>query len=362
MGFNDFLERSIGIRVVRASHLDELAPRRFRRDTVSFHQKAFAALKGMESNGKTLSRGIKRTADEYAASVLGSVDYAPWLYVYATMQGQFREGWMPDNFYQLLVVPQITKGLAEVTDMKSFSNIVLGTEALPDLAYHIDGVFYDRNYAIIAREQLREIARPHGKLFIKRDGGGNGADIQIVAADDLPTHTFTFDCVLQRPIRQHEFFDAIVTGSVATLRVTTAKAADGSVSARSSRLRVGRANSEWVQSGKQVQVAVDMAEGKLGHVCFTPDWREWAAHPDTGFRFSGARIPHFDKAAALALSLHAKIPHVPMIGWDLAINREGGVDLIEWNGGYCGVKFCEAMSGPHYRDMGWERFAAKAPV
>ncbi len=51
-----------------------------------------------------------------------------------------------------------------------------------------------------------------------------------------------------------------------------------------------------------------------------------------------------------------------MIGWDLAINRDGGVDLIEWNGGYCGVKFCEAMSGPHYRDMGWERFAHKAPV
>src|ERR1700742_1162302 len=262
MGLNDFLERSIGIRVVRAKQLEELRYRRFRRDTASFHQKAFAALKGIESNGKTLTPELRRAADDYAVLVLGSPDYAPWLYVYAAMQGRFREGWMPDNFYQLLVVPAITKGLAEITDMKSFSNVVLGTEALPDLAYHIDGVFYDRGYNIVAREQLRDIARPFGKVFIKRDGGGNGVDIQIVAADDLPAHPFTFDCVLQRPIRQHEFFDAIVTGSVATLRITTAKASDGSVSARSARLRVGRSNSEWVQSGAQVQVAVDMAEGK----------------------------------------------------------------------------------------------------
>ena len=360
MGFNDLLERSIGVRLVRASHLDELRQRRFRRDTASFHQKAFAALKGMESNGKNLTPQLKRAADDYAVSVLGSRDYAPWLYVYATMQGRFREGWMPDNFYQLLVVPGITKGLAEITDMKSFSNVVLGTEALPDLAYHIDGVFYDRDYGVISRETLREIARPHGKVFIKRDGGGNGADIQIVAAEDLPDHRFSFDCVLQRPIRQHEFFDAIVTGSVATLRITTTKAADGSVSARSARLRVGRANTEWVQSGRQVQAAVDPRDGRLDDVCFTPDWRQWEAHPDTGFRFAGWHIPHFDKAKALALGLHAKIPHVPMIGWDLAINREGGVELIEWNGGYCGIKFCEAVSGPHYADMNWERFAPKA--
>jgi hypothetical protein len=362
MGFNDLLERSTGFRLVRASHLNEMPERRFRRDTANFHQKAFAALKGMESNGKTLAPEWKRAADDYAVSVLGSRDYAPWLYVYATMQRRFREGWMPDNFYQLLVVPHIAKGLAEITDKKSFSNIVLGTGALPDLAYHIDGVFYDRDYAVITRAQIREIARPHGKLFIKRDGGGNGADIQIVAADDLAAHDFTFDCVLQRPIRQHEFFDAIVAGSVATLRITTAKAADGGISARSARLRVGRAGNKWVQSDRQVQVAVDARDGSLGDVCFTPDWREWPAHPDTGFRFAGTRIPHFDKAAVLALSLHARIPHVPMIGWDLAINREGGVDLIEWNGGYCGVKFCEAISGPHYRDMGWERFAAKAPA
>lgn len=360
MGFNDLLQRSTGVRVVRAHHLDALEANRIRRETLDFHRKALSAVSAMERfNGRSLTPALKRKADEYAMDVLGSADHAPWLYVYATMQGVFREGWMPDNFYQLTVVPRISKGLLTATAMKSFSNVVLNTDALPDLAYHIDGIFYDRAFRVIDRAALREIARPFGKVFVKEDNSGNGSQIAIVDADGLTDHVFGNDCVLQRPIRQHPLFDEMVRGSVATLRITTARAPDGAISRRGARLRIGRAARDWVQSAHQVQAAIIDAQGTLDATVYGPDWRACTAHPDTGFVFADVRIPQFEKAVALCLGLHGKIPHIPTIGWDVAINRDEGVELIEWNGGHCGIKFCEAISGPHFRDMGWERFARK---
>jgi len=47
------------------------------------------------------------------------------------------------------------------------------------------------------------------------------------------------------------------------------------------------------------------------------------------------------------------------VGWDVAINREGAVELVEWNAGHCGITLTEAVTGPHFRNLGWERFARK---
>lgn len=360
MKLNDLLERLTGLRIVRSHHLGDPSTRRQNR-TLTFNHEALAAVQAMETyNGKTLTPALKRKADEYARDVLGGAEYAPWLYVYATMQGVFREGWMPDNYYHLVVVPRISKGLAAATDKKSFSDIVLDTEALPDIAYYIDGVFYDRQFNVIDRAKLREIARPFGKAFVKLDNSGKGAAIAVVKADDLLTHKFSEDCAIQRPIRQHPLFEQMVAGPVATLRITTAKSPDGTISRRGARLRMGRPKSQWVQSNEQMQVPVRDADGTLDDVCYGPDWRAWDKHPDTGFVFKGVRVPQFEKAVRFCLDLHRRVPHVPTVGWDIAINDKEDVELIEWNGGHCGVKFCEAISGPHFTDMGWERFAAEA--
>ena len=357
MFVNELLQRFAGVRLVKSRELEALGANNYRRATLGFHKRAFDALRTIEErNGGSLTTGLKRRADEYAVSVLGHLDYAPWLYVYSIMQGTFQEGWMPDNFYHLKVVPRITKGLAELGSLKSFSNIVLRTDALPDLGYYIDGHFYDRRFNIISRAEMVELAKSFGSVFIKDDGAGNGVGIAKIAATDLNDHCFVQDCVIQKPIRQHSYFDAMVQGSVATVRITTAKGPDGAISRRGATLRLGRSSKEWVQSASQIQIAI-VGDGELSPNGYMADWRACRTHPDSGFVFEGNRIPHFDKALQLCLSMHAKLPHVPVIGWDLAVNSNDEIEIIEWNGGYSGIKFDEAISGPHYRDMGWERFA-----
>jgi len=357
MRLNDVLARVTGLRLVRDSQLESIGFYRQRRAMNDANREAAAILDVMaHHNRRPLSPFLKSRADEYARDVLGSLDYAPWLYVYAAYQGTFREGWMPDNFYHLRVVPEVGNAISRVTGNKSFTSLVLKTESLPDLAYRIGGNFYDRDFAVIDRDALARLAADFSHVFVKEDGSGGGVAVQKIVAKAIADHEFQGDCVVQRPIRQHPLFDALSPQSVATLRITTARDPAGAFSVRGAFLRLGRAGRDCVVAAEAFDVIVKGADGALDELGYDGEWRALAAHPDTGAPLSGLVVPHFRRVLEFCLSLHAKVPHVSVVGWDVAITSDDGIALIEWNGGHCDIKFCETVTGPHYSDMGWERF------
>ena len=357
MRLNDVLARVTGRRLVRDSQLESIGFYRQRRAMHEANREALAILDVMaRRNGRVLSPFLKKRADDYAREILGSLDYAPWLYVYAAYQGRFREGWMPDNFYHLRVLPKVANAITRVTGHKSFTNLVLKTQALPDLAYRIGGNFYDRNLAVIDRKALSRLAADFSHVFVKEDGSFGGNAVKKIAARAIADHDFSKDCVVQRPIRQHRLFDDLSPQSVATLRITTARNPSGGLSQRGAFLRLGRAGRDCVVAAEALDVIVTGVEGELDSLGYDGEWRALAAHPDTAAPLSGLKVPQFRRAVDFCLSLHAKVPHVSMIGWDVAITSDEDIALIEWNGGHCDIKFCETITGPHYTDMGWERF------
>jgi hypothetical protein len=161
------------------------------------------------------------------------------------------------------------------------------------------------------------------------------------------------NCVIQLPIRQHPFFDEIVSGSVATIRITTVKDGGGKIDARAVYLRLGRSDNEWVQAKSLVRVAI--VDGELDAFGYTPEWRRWRCHPDTKVGFAGKRIPGLAKAIETCISLHRSVPHFAILGWDAAIDRDERVQIMEWNGGHTDIKFSEAVTGPSFLGLGWER-------
>lgn len=54
-------------------------------------------------------------------------------------------------------------------------------------------------------------------------------------------------------------------------------------------------------------------------------------HPDTRIQFADYKILNFEKVINVAEKLHKLIPQVGAIGWDLAIDQQGNVVLIEMN-------------------------------
>lgn len=320
------------------------------------NQRARLALKGVESQQGTTSDAIVHRCDEYAQDVLGSRRFAPWLYVYAAVGGEFKEGWIPDNYYGLVVYPRKNPIVAKVSILKTFTNRILATEALPDLAYAIDGVYFSKDFRPIRQPELvATLFAEHDRAYFKSDDSNQGRGIVIMTRKDFADGQSRLpDGVFQAPIRQHAFFEALSPQATATLRITTAREPDGSIDVKATYLRVGRSNDDIVRSANAVKVPLDRNTGALGTHGYLPDWRRVDVHPDTGFRFSGSSVPHFSDATALCKSLHESCPHMPCIGWDACTEQDGKVKIMEWNAFHNDIKFSEATTGPCFRGLGWE--------
>jgi hypothetical protein len=322
-----------------------------------YNREAKAGLRMVESQqGRTDPAAIRR-ADEYAREMLGSIDYAPWLRLYTAVSGGFREGWIPDNYYGLVVAPLKAGEVSRVALVKSFTQCVLRTDSLPDLAYVIDGLYFARDYLPIPRERLEEILFAHEpRTVFKADQSFRGRNVFFMTRESLAEaqRKGLPDGVFQAPVRQHEAFASVSPRAAATLRITSAREPDGSMSVRSAYLRVGRASDDMVVSATQLSVPIEMATGTLLESGYTHEWHRTDAHPDTGARFAGLVVPFFREALQLCLALHRSCPHMLCVGWDLCIDRQGQPRLLEWNARYNGVKFPEATTGPCFRGLGWE--------
>ena len=310
----------------------------------------------------------KKQCDNYAEDVLGSKVFAPWLYVYSLVRGEFREGWIPDNYFGRIVVPKVNGHLKNLANLKSFSNVVLRTDALPDIGYFIDGILHDTQYSVVSIDRFRaSVSNSWNAIYLKGDGGERGKNISKCRVGDLSLDLLSRfgNCVIQFPIRQHSFFKELVSGPVATIRITTVRDNSGTVSVRAAYLRLGRECDSWVKSASHIRVAIEIEKtidryneerwlGNLNRVGYFPDWGPCRYHPDTKFQFEGNVIPNFNEAVETCLNLHKRIPLITIIGWDVAIDEQGSTRLLEWNNGHCDIKFSEATVGPCFRDMAWE--------
>lgn len=321
-------------------------------------RKAAKALKSIESVNGPLPREIRARADDYAVDVLGSKRYAPWLYVYSAIAGEFREGWIPDNYYMLVVLPAIEGRYGYLSDTRSVTARIFGHEKeIPDCGYVVRGRLFNASLEPVASlEEFTDHVFSRGeRVVFKADGSDQGRGVQILDRDrfrqsvaDLP------DGVIQPFIDQHEAFAEIASPAVATLRMTSVVEPDGQIAVRAAFMRFGRETDDHVSGASEIIVPVSAATGTFSPVGYTMDWLETDRHPDSGVVFAGNEVPNYAACREAAERLHRRIPVVPAIGWDLTVARDGSVQVLEWNSGHNDIKFSEATSGPCFAGLNWE--------
>lgn len=144
--------------------------------------------------------------------------------------------------------------------------------------------------------------------------------------------------LLQERIRQHPEMSLMNPAAVNTVRLITFHH-DGRPQLAFAAMRIGvrgKSVDNWAAGG--LIVKVDAATGTVrGDGFFKPGYGGRARqHPDTGVQLDGFCIPHFHDAVAQALRLHAYLPQIHSVGWDVAI-AEHGPTIIEgnddWEGG-----------------------------
>jgi hypothetical protein len=312
-----------------------------------------------EQHGRTDPHSL-RLADTYARDVFGNAHYAPWLRVYTAFCGTFKEGWIPDNYYGSVVVPNMKGGFGKLSNLKTISRLIFGNEAFPDVGYYANGLFFTRENEPLRPQDVRDaMFRESDRIVFKLDGSGQGVGIYVYDRETFDVNAIRSlgNGVMQRFVDQHPVLGAFAPKSVATLRVTTVVDDVGVISLRACFLRMGRADDTHVKGQSDVCVPVNLATGELAAEGYLNDWTALSEHPDSHVRFAGVSVPAFAKCIRQALDLHRKIPFARCIGWDFAVDVDENILALEWNGEHNDVKLSEATQGPCFADLKWEKLS-----
>lgn len=315
-------------------------------------------LKNIEPELGSLSKQAIRECDDYAVAVLGDRKYAPWLYVYTLVSGQFKPGWIPDNFYGAVVVPQRNGHYGACSSLKPLNNLFFGAEEFPDLGSFVNGLFLDRTYRVHSPEDFKSLLfRDSERVVFKADKSFKGQGIHFFEKSGFNAKAFESlgNGVFQRYVEQHPLFNEYTPNSVATIRITTVMEESGQATARGCNLRLAVGSDTHVQSASAVAIPVAIETGVLNDTGYMPSWTTTRSHPTSKKGFADVRLPNFEKCIDTVTFLHSKIPFVRCIGWDLIVDKEDGVVVLEWNGGHNGLNLTEATKGPAFADLGWEK-------
>jgi len=325
-----------------------------------FLQKKLArnALQQIEADQGKTDKKLIRHCNSYAREVLGWNGYAPWLWVYTALAGSFREGWIPDNYYGKVVVPRRQGAYGRVSHLKAFHAQIFRNGHFPDIAYCANDFFISPDYTILSPAALEELLfNGREEVVFKKDLSYQGRGIQFLDQEGfrrLQTPSLG-NGVFQEVVHPHPVLETLSPGAVATLRLTTVLNDDGLVSLRAAYLRLGRSNDRYVRSASQLRIPISLHSGELLQTGYFPSWRATHTHPDTRVSFLGKTLPRYRQCAELVCKLHEKLPLTRCVGWDLTVDRDEKVQILEWNGADNDIKFSEATQGPCFADLGWER-------
>ena len=322
------------------------------------NSRALKALKKIEGYRGKLNPKFRKLSDEYAKEVLGNKAFSPWLYVYSAIQNDFKEGWIPDNYYQKEVIPTLNGDYGKIADRNFITPFLFPKAETLDVAYFINGKFCTPQSNIIDPKDLGEhLFKKHDKIIYKLENSRRGKGIFILKKDNFDSSIYQSQSygngVFQKFITQHPFFSEFANKSVATIRVTTTSDPKGNISAKASYIRFGRNKDTHIKSKSAISVPVDINTGEL-HTKGYMNWAEIEAHPDSNVSFHKKTIPHFKKCVDKAIEMHRVIPYMGCLGWDLTVDDLEQVQLIEVNGFNNGIKLSEATTGPCFKDLNWE--------
>ncbi len=213
-------------------------------------------------------------------------------------------------------------------------------------------------------EDLSEITLSEAKNLLKEKdsfickialGSGGGHNVTKVCWDSI-TESDVFwekllrpeDLIFQEIIQQNSFLAGFNPDSVNTFRLLTLNL-NGRCSLLSSFLRMGEKGMyvDNLSSGG-VLVGIDK-DGILHDFGIKKDYSRVYESP-TGVAFRGIKVPDWDRIQHEVLEFHRHIPYANLIGWDVTINQDNHLVIIEINLDSAEIEAHQVFNGPIFGD------------
>lgn len=279
-----------------------------------------------------------------------------WHRLYTSYTGVFHYDYFPEILLSIRLEP-ITNPYrdAEFLGDKNllpvlFSNSRSGIRVPKTYVSSVKGILRNSEMCIIDRDKaICDVAKIPEYVIKKTKDTSSGRDVEIIHLSNADPKAlfseFGSDFVVQEIIHQSEDLAALNPTSLNTFRVITYICNDNIYSCPIA-LRIGRSNAEKdnIHYGG-ICVGVN-EDGTLKKMAFSEYGDRFDRHPDTHIVFDNYMIHGADQAIRYkARILHSLVPWLGIISWDLTIDTEGNICIVEMNTTGQSAWVCQMVNG-----------------
>lgn len=256
--------------------------------------------------------------------------------------GQYSKLYVPTSEYKTNIVGRLNiYTLKRAYTDKNMLDVMLPNAAHPHMYLkNINGYYYFEGKPV-SKEDAVNLCGNLGMVLVKPSLDSRGSGVQIINIQDgVDTITsekvsdmfarYDRDFLIEEVICQHDGMAALNPTSLNTIRVLSYRnGMDVNVVYTVIRIgRKGRTIDNESAGGISARINPD---GKLARYAYGAPGDDNIEFTDSGVKLDGYEIPSFDKVIDFVKEQHLYMPWFDLIGWDIAINKEGNPVVIEFN-------------------------------
>ena len=268
------------------------------------------------------------------------------------------KGFITDTAYQNILLPKLLHRMNYIYSRMENNNIYHDKNyfeiLMPQLNFpeavlrNVEGEFLTRDYKLCGNPL--EILNQYDRLVFKGSiFSGSGRDIRLVEKKDYTNMLKKYgkDYIVQKPLKQSDFFSKWNASSVNIVRITTLLW-KGELYNLGGIMKVGAPGGFCDQTsskdGLHARFVGINEDGSLmdrayDHDTISPCSDIW------GNKVCG-RIEEYKEMERIALREQERFPHHKILGWDFTVDSEGRIICIEFNARIPGMNLVQYALGP----------------
>lgn len=307
-------------------------------------RKEWAALTSSERNQL-------RTKETYA--------YIAYKNLYPDWEKSDKKSYVSDAFYQTKLLPKLNKLNYDVFGMKrtksyftdkNYADLFIEDIKFPKTVIkNINGEFYNADFENISENDAKNLLSKYDRLVFKKSifaGHGKGVLVANKSEYNDITADYKENYIVQEVLEQNALTAKFNESSVNIFRVTSLFW-KGEVYILGIIFRVGAPGAfcdHLGQNGVNPRIVGVKPDGTLLNYCLDPD--DGVIYKDIFGTSLDVTIPQVPEMIQLVKKTHKKYAHHRLIGWDLALDKNGEIVCIEYNSNVPGVVQTQMLLGP----------------
>ena len=279
---------------------------------------------------------------------------------YKAFCGTFNIQFVPDDYYDYAEHVLNLRWAAIFLQHKCIHKYFLPDANRPKpIVQKIDGHYMSVGGVEISEGDAVNILKSKS-LFIAKNALGPGGgecvrkiDVNRDGMSELNKVLGWHDIEFEEIIDQHEFMAQFNPNSVNTIRFVTLNI-NGQCSMLSAFIRMGSVGSyvDNLSGGNGVLVGLNQA-GDVNEFGINKVFEKKYNTP-MGIPLKGLRVPNYERLKEQIIAFHRQIPFANLIGWDVAIDKNGNPIVIEVNLDSALLEAHQAFNGPIFGDRLFE--------